>query len=185
MNDIRNFKKSEALKDGTAITIRAVRPEDKQMMYDAFHDLERASRYTRYFGFKDHLSDADLRRASEVDFEREVALVVTTIVKGKEIIIGGSRYILLTEESATAPAAEIAFTIEEDYQGQGLASRMFNHLADIARSKGVQTFEADVLPQNKAMIAVFAGRGLPIDKKFMDGAIHVTLSLNENQTGDA
>ena len=73
--------------------------------------------------------------------------------------------------------AEVAFTIEEDYQGHGLASRLFGHLADIARSKGGSAFEAEVLPQNKAMFAVFASRGLPMDKKYIDGLVHVTLAL--------
>ncbi len=180
MIDVKNYKKSDVLKDGTAITIRTVRPEDKQMMRDAFYDLERESRYTRYFGFKDHVTDEELKKATEVDFEKEVALVITIIVAGKEIIIGGGRYILLTAASDTAPAAEVAFTIEEDYQGNGLASRLFGHLADIARSKGVSAFEAEVLPQNKAMLAVFASRGLPMDKKYIDGLIHVTLFLDGN-----
>lgn len=67
--------------------------------------------------------------------------------------------------------------IKEDYQGHGLASRLFGHLADIARTKGVPAFETEVLPQNKAMLAVFAGRGLAMDKKIVDGLIHVTLTL--------
>jgi len=177
MIDVKNFKQRDKLKDGTAITIRAVHPEDKQMMRDAFHGLERESRYTRYFGFKDHVTDEELIKATEVDFEKEVALVITTIVASKEIIIGGGRYILLTAASDTPPAAEVAFTIEEDYQGQGLASRLFGHLAGIARSRGVSAFEAEVLPQNKAMLAVFKRQGLPMTQKNIDGLVHVTLAL--------
>lgn len=180
MIDVKNYKKSDVLKDGTAITIRAVHPEDKQMMRDAFHELERESRYTRYFGFKDQVTDEELKRATQVDFETEVALVVTTIAAGKEIIIGGARYILLTLTPGTAPAAEVAFTVEEDYHGQGLAGLLFGHLVDIAIAKGVSTFEAEVLPQNKAMLAVFKRRGLPMTKKNIDGLIHVTLALAGN-----
>lgn len=177
MIDVKNYKKSEELKDGTAITIRAIHPEDKQIVVDAFYALERGSRYMRFFGFKDHITDEELKKVTEVDFEKEVALVVTTIVAGKEIIIGLGRYFLLTAASDTAPGAEVAFTVEEDYQGQGLAGRLFGHLADIARAKGVSAFEAEVLPQNKAMLTVFARRGLPMDKKYIDGLIHLTLSL--------
>ncbi len=73
--------------------------------------------------------------------------------------------------------AEVAFTIEEDYQRHGLASRLFGHLADIARSKGVSAFEAEVLPQNKAMLAVSKRQGLPMTQKNIDGMVHVTLAL--------
>ncbi len=177
MIDVKIYNKPDKLKDGTAITIRAVHSQDKQMMRDAFYELERQSRYTRFFGFKDQVTDEELKKASEVDFEKEVALVITTIVAGKEIIIGGGRYFLLTAASDTKLAAEVAFTIEEDYQGQGLASRLFGHLAEIARSKGVATFEAEVLPQNKAMLAVFKRQGLPMNKKHIDGLIHVSLAL--------
>ena len=177
MIDIKNYSKQDTLKDGTTITIRAVHPQDKQMMRDAFFELDRQSRYTRFLGFKDQITDDELKKATEVDFEKVVALVITTIVTGKEIIIGGGRYFLLTAANDTMPAAEVAFTIEEDYQGQGLASRLFVHLAEIARSKGIAEFEAEVLPQNKAMLAVFKRQGLPMTTKHIDGLIHVSLAL--------
>ncbi len=177
MINVKDFNKSEVLKDGTHIEIRAIRPEDKQMLADAFYALERESRYTRFFGFKDHITDQEIKGATEVDFEQEVALVVTTVDAGNEIIIAGGRYILLRHSPGTPLQAEVAFTVEEDYQGHGLAGRLFNCLADIARTKGVATFEAEVLPGNKAMIAVFKRRGLPMNQKNIDGLIHVTLSL--------
>ena len=99
-------------------------------------------------------------------------------IDGKEVIIAGSRYIMMTDPSVTPLRAEVAFTVEEDYQGQGLAGRLFEQLVDIARSKGVSTFEAEILPQNRAMLAVFAGRGLPMKKAMVDGLVHVTLSLS-------
>lgn len=177
MMDFSTFQKAANLKDGREITIRAIQPEDKSMLSDAFYGLEKESRYTRFFGFKEQVSDEELKRATEVDFDNEIALVVTTTVEGKEIIIAGARYILMTVPSVTPLRAEVAFTVEEDYQGQGLAGRLFEQLVDIARSKGVSTFEAEILPKNKAMLAVFAGRGLPMKKTMVDGLIHVTLSL--------
>ncbi|OEU83903.1 MAG: hypothetical protein BA865_04550 [Desulfobacterales bacterium S5133MH4] len=177
MMDFSQFQKTATLKDGSVVTIRAIQPEDKSMLSDAFYELDKESRYTRFFGFKEQVSDEELKRATEVDFDNQIALVVTTTADGKEIIIAGGRYFLLTDQSAGPLRAEIAFTVEEDYQGQGLAGRLFEQLVDIARSKGVSTFEAEVLPQNKAMLAVFAGRGLPMKKTMADGLIYVTLSL--------
>ena len=177
MMDFSQFQKSATLRNDSVVTIRAIQPEDKSMLSDAFYGLEKESRYTRFFGFKEYVSPEELIRATEVDFDNEIALVVTITVEGKEIIIAGARYILMTDPSVTPLRAEVAFTVEEDYQGQGLAGRLFEQLVDIARSKGVSTFEAEILPQNKAMLAVFAGRGLPMKKTMVDGLIHVTLSL--------
>ncbi len=67
-------------------------------------------------------------------------------------------------------SAEIAFTVEEDYQGQGIASSILRHLIHIAREKGVSRFEADVLAENIAMLAVFARSGLPMKKSLEEGA---------------
>jgi len=177
MIDARHYRKEAAMKNGTAVVIRAIRPDDKQMLSDAFYELERESRYLRFFGFKDHISEGELKRATEVDFETEVALVVTLVVDGKEIIIGAGRYIALTASADSPPAAEVAFAVEEDYHGQGLAGKLFDNLAEIARSKGVSAFVAEVLPRNKPMIAVFERRGLPMTKKREDGLIHVSLDL--------
>ncbi len=176
--DFSTFQKTATLSDDRLVTIRVIRPEDKLMLTDAFYALEKESRYTRFFGFKEQISDEELKRATEVDFENVMALVVTTSVEGKEIIIAGGRYILMTDPSVQPLRAEVAFTVEEDYQGQGLAGRLFEHLADIGCSKGVSSFEAEILPQNRAMLAVFARRGLPMKKTMVDGLIHVSLSLS-------
>ncbi len=74
-------------------------------------------------------------------------------------------------------SAEIAFTVEEDYQGQGIASNILRHLINIAREKGVSQFEAYVLPENSAMLAVFARSGLPMKRTLQEGILHVSLSL--------
>ncbi len=74
-------------------------------------------------------------------------------------------------------SAEIAFTVEEDYQGQGIASSILRHLIHIAREHGVSRFEAYVLAENTAMLTVFARSGLPMEKKLEEGAVHVRLSL--------
>ena len=119
------------------------------------------------------LKDEDV----EVDFQKTVALVVTIPARGGEdAIIGAGRYIMY-DPTSDLRRAEIAFTVEEDYQGQGIASGILRHLIHIAREKGVLQFEAEVLPENKAMLAVFARCGLPMKKTLEGGTVHVSLSL--------
>jgi len=179
MIDQREFEENETLRNGFAVKIRAIRFADKASIVDAFGKLDPESVYTRFFRAKDSLSDQEPKAATEVDFENVVALVVTIESEGKEIIIGGGRY--LAFDLPGARSAEIAFIVEEDYHGLGIAGRILKHLARIAREKDGSQFEAEVLPQNKAMLAVSLRSGLPM--KQADGVIHVTLSLTGTPGG--
>jgi RimJ/RimL family protein N-acetyltransferase len=179
MIDASKYEKVEKLKNGTAVRIRSIRADDKGRISEAFRNLDPESIYTRFFHQKKGLSDADLKAATEVDFENVVALVVTVGDEGKETIIGGGRYSAF-DVSSTLRSAEVAFIVEEDYHGQGMAGRLLRHLAGIARQKGVSQLEAEVLPENMAMIKVFERSGLPVKKKFEGGIVHIIMSLTEN-----
>ncbi len=71
----------------------------------------------------------------------------------------------------------MAFSIEEDYHRQGMARILLQHLASIARAKGLSCFVAEVLSENSGMLAVFARSGLPVKTQHGGDAVHVTLSL--------
>jgi RimJ/RimL family protein N-acetyltransferase len=174
--EAKNFEATETLKNGATVRIRAIRPADKAAIVEAFGRLEPESVYTRFFQPKPSLSSEELKAATEVDFENVVALVVTIESGGREVIIGGGRYVMINRPGSQS-SAEIAFIIEEDFHGQGIAGRVLKHLAHIAREKGVSQFEAEVLAQNKPMLAVFSHSGLSMNQSPADGAIHVTLSL--------
>jgi RimJ/RimL family protein N-acetyltransferase len=174
--DASRYDEKAVLKDGTAVRVRAVRADDKPRFAEAFRRLEAGSIYTRFFHHKKGLSDADLKWATEVDFERDAALVVTIGAPGAEIIIGGGRYAAL-DEAVPPRSAEVAFTVEEDYHRKGMARLLLQHLTVIARGKGVGRFEAEVLPENTGMLNVFARSGLLMEKRHAGGSVHVTLSL--------
>lgn len=176
MADPRTFASSETLRNGLAVTIRALRADDRERMARAIRGLDRESIYTRLMGYRDVLTEAALDRVMRFDSENEVALVVTIGAAGDETIIGAGRYVVLAPGEADR-AAEVAFAVEEDYQGLGIAGRLLRHLASIARQKGIARLEAEVLSANKSMLAVFARSGLPIRKRMNGGIVHVTLSL--------
>jgi RimJ/RimL family protein N-acetyltransferase len=173
------FEATETLKNGVSVKIRAIRRSEKAGIADAFGKLDPESVYTRFFHAKGSLSDRELKAATEVDFENVVALMATIESGGKETIIGGGRYVAF--DSPRGRSAEVAFLVEEDYHGLGIAGRILKHLAGIAREKGVGEFEAEVLPRNKAMLAVFLRSGLPMKRTQAEGVIHVTLSLTDRQ----
>lgn len=182
MTDVRSFEKAITLRNGVRATIRAIRSDDKDRLRDAFGKLEPSTVYTRFFGYKKHLSDAELARATEVDFDSTVALVVTTGSGDTETLVGTGRYVAQAG-TEHADSAEIAFTVEEDFQGLGIASLILKSLADIARTKGLGRFEAEVLPSNAAMLAVFRKSGLPMRQELADGSVHVTLELSPSHSG--
>ena len=173
MIDARHYAVRDTLRDGTAILIRALRPDDGPRLAEAFSQLEAESVFTRFFGSKAGLTEADYRLIREMDFDTKVALLVTTMVDGREIVIASCSY------TRFAPgAAEVAFIVEEDYHGQGIASRLLQHLGLIARERGIVRFEAEVLAQNGAMLRVFASAGWPMTPRREDGSIHIVLALD-------
>ncbi len=176
MNDPRHYFVTDTLKNGTTVTIRAIRPEDKTRLVSAFENLDRESVYTRFFQYVKELTDQDLKRATEIDFDREVALVVTANLGGEETIIGTGRYVVF-EEADARRSAEVAFIVEEDYQGLGVASRIFRHLVQIGGQNNVARFTADVLAGNQAMLGVFANSGLPMKQQREGTVVHITLQL--------
>ena len=175
MADPREFRFADTLRNGVAVTFRALREDDRERMARAIRGLDRESIYMRFFAYRE-LTEAGLDRAMRFDPESEVALVVTTGAGAEETIVGAGRYIV-TGGSEGGRSAEVAFTVEEDFHGLGIAGRLLRHLASIACERGIASFEAEVLPGNKSMQAVFARSGLPMRTRHEDGVVHVTLAL--------
>jgi RimJ/RimL family protein N-acetyltransferase len=172
----RDYIVHDTLRDGSAVTIRAVRPEDRALLVAAFANLEQDSIYTRFFAFKQELSERDLAALDTMDFVSDVMVVATRTIDDVEVVIGSARYVELGASDGPR-SAEVAFTVEEDYRGQGLARRLLASLVAIARSSGIARFEADVLPSNKAMLAVFERSGLGARRRREHDILHVTLEL--------
>ncbi len=174
--DPASYTCSEALKGGLVVTLRAVRADDRERIAAAFRKLERASVYRRFFAFRSEPTGAELGRITARNTAREVGLVATVGVGADEVVVGSGRYIG-SDAGAPVPSAEIAFVVEEDYQGLGIASRLLQHLALIARACGIRSFEAEVLAENQPMLAVFARSGLPMRTRQDGNVVHVTLAL--------
>jgi RimJ/RimL family protein N-acetyltransferase len=172
--DARNYTESETLKDGTVVTVRAIRPGDAGDILQAFRGLDRESVYRRFFSPKKDLSPDELEQLTDVDFSRVMALVVTKATESGEVLFGGGRY--ATDDSAS-DAAEIAFMTGGNHRGLGIASLVLKHLVLIARDAGLSRFDGEVLAENQPMLAVFRRSGLPLNIVRDGGTLHVTLSL--------
>jgi len=169
---------AETLRDGTSVTVRAAGANDGPKIRSAFLNLERDTVYTRFFGYKADVSDAELGRITSADFERVVALLVTIGAGDDEVVIGGASY-FVSDATAGGRSAELAFTVEEDFQSRGIGSLLMRHVIAIARVKGLDRLEADVLSRNRPMLNVFRRCGLPMAVRHEGDVIHVILSLRE------
>ena len=174
MSNVTVYLVKEALNDGNEVTIRAMQPDDKERLVEAFMHLQPQTIRTRFFYPKKILSEADLRWLDETGHGNHVGLVATVPSGCEELIIGEASYAVLGD------TAEVGFTVAEAWQGRGVATRLLQHLAGIARDQGVGEFEAHVLQENARMLAVFRSSGFPTTIQYADGLMHVTLLLDSS-----
>lgn len=175
-DDDLDFRQPITLRDGRPAVIRVMRPDDKQRLQIAFAKLDPQSVYTRFFSYRKALPERAFERIAEIDFVDLAGLVATIGAAADETVIGGASYVGHTDAGG-AKVAEVAFTIEEDFQGQGLASRLLAALVALARRHGLARFEAEVLSGNAPMLAVFQRSGLPLRRRSEGGVIHLELDL--------
>jgi RimJ/RimL family protein N-acetyltransferase len=167
------YSQFETLRDATRLEIRAQQPEDQAAMLEAFGRMSEQSRYTRFFAPKRGLSEKEIAHFMNVDFVNHVALVAIAGDAGSRRIVGAGRYIV-----SQPGAAEIAFAVDDSYQGRGVASAVIRSLAAIARAAGIDSFHAEVLAENAPMLRVFEKSGLAMSKKREQGIVHATLRLH-------
>jgi len=173
------------LRDGQVIVIRALRADDRERIAAAVRGLDAQSIYTRLFSPRKELSEAGLDRIMRVEPGREELLVATVGEGADERIVGSARFVAAGGNAVAAAGAapptraEVAFVVEEDFQGRGVAGRLFAQLAALARRRGIRCFDAEVLPGNRAMLAVFMKSGLPLQQRREDGVVHLSLELGD------
>jgi GNAT superfamily N-acetyltransferase len=176
MSGPADYRAGETLRNGLAATVRALRADDREKIAKAIRELDRESIYMRLFSYRNLLTVSALDRVMHFDPKGEVVLIMTCGAGADEIVIGSGRYIVGPAEQGKR-SAEVAFMVEEDYQGLGIAGRLLKHLATVARSQGIARFDATVLAENKAMLSVFARSGMPMLKRNEGGEVQVTLTL--------
>lgn len=167
------FTCREILRDGTPVEIRALQPEDEGGMLAALDQASTQTRQRRFFAPKRHFSDGERAYFMEIDFKNHVALVACVADAGRDVIIGGGRYIVATPESA-----EMAFVVVDAWQGRGIGTLLARHLIALAREAGLSELTAEVLSDNAAMRRVFERLGFSPAAKQDPQTIHLALRLS-------
>ena len=161
------------LTDGGVAHLRPIRPSDAEMLREFYDRVSPESKYLRFFAPYPRLSERDIARFTQVDYQDRLALIVTV---GDQMIAVG-RYDRLESNEA-----EVAFLVEDAHQGRGIAQLLLEHLADAARERGISCFVAELLPENRRMAQVFADAGYRISKGIQDGVLHVEFPIQPTNT---
>jgi len=149
------YVKTARLKDGTPVTLRPIRPEDEPLEQELFHYLSEKTIYFRFFGYLPQLTHDMLARFTQIDYDRELAIVAEIEQDDKRRLIGVVRLIA----DAWNEKAEYAIVVADDYQGQGIGNMLTNYIFEIAKERGVRKIYASVLADNDRMLHMFERRG--------------------------
>lgn len=136
------------LEDGREITIRPIRPEDAEIEREFVRRLSAEARYFRFMQTLRELSQELLVRFTQLDYHRELALIATVIIDGKETEVGVARFF----PNPDGVSAEFAIVVADEWQQHGIGARLMGVLIDAAREKGFLRIEGAVLAQNAKML---------------------------------
>jgi RimJ/RimL family protein N-acetyltransferase len=165
------------LRDGSTTHLRPIRPDDADALQRFHMAQSERSVYYRFFAALNRIPERMLRQFVTVDHVDRVALVaVRPDTTAGEEILGVARFDVVPDPGPRT--AEVAFNIADSVQGRGLGSVLLEHVADAARERGIHRFVAEVLPQNRAMLAVFREAGYAIEQHLDDGFVHVGIDLD-------
>jgi RimJ/RimL family protein N-acetyltransferase len=131
------------LRSGDEVVVRSLRPSDEDGLARMFEGLSDSSRYRRFLNGKPRVSRAALQRLMEVDHRDHEALVAVPD-HGTEVI-GEARYV---RDSGDPAVAEMAISVADSWQRQGLGTTLARTLAHRAADEGVEEFSAEVLVDN-------------------------------------
>ncbi|MEU8588452.1 GNAT family N-acetyltransferase [Streptomyces sp. NPDC048664] len=165
------------LRDGGTARIRPITVDDAERLVSFYEQVSDESKYYRFFAPYPRLSAKDVRRFTHHDFVDRVGLAVT--VGGEFIATVRYDRIGANGMPASAPAdeAEVAFLVQDAHQGRGVASALLEHIAAVARERGIRRFAAEVLPANSKMIKVFTDAGYQQKRSFEDGVVRLEFDL--------
>ncbi len=175
---LKSYIANERLRDGRALLIRSIRPDDKKGIVDGLNRQHPKSLYFRFFQPKNTLSAQELVNLTEIDFCDHVALVATVNNDNAGLIVGVGRYIICQHQPFKA--AEITFTVDDAHHGLGIATILLRHLTKIANSAGIVELRASVLPENEKMLSVFSHSGLEQSRSIDGGVVEFRFPLAEH-----
>jgi acyl-CoA synthetase (NDP forming)/RimJ/RimL family protein N-acetyltransferase len=157
------------LADGTTVKISQATPADATDVRELHERLSPENSYFRFFSFSPQAPRREADRLCRPPGADHVALLAR--LSGQ--LVGVASY----EPTERPGVAEVAFAVADEMHGRGIATLLLDHLVSLARQRHLTAFAAETLPENVAMLRVFADAGLQVKRKFADGVIELTMPL--------
>jgi acyl-CoA hydrolase/GNAT superfamily N-acetyltransferase len=160
--------------NGRLVRVRPMQIADEPKVTALFYSLSKTTVYRRWMSFLKQIPESERVRGFELDYTKNMALLVETVETAKESeIVATARY-------HTDPAtnfADVAFVVRDDWQRLGLGTLMMAAMLPVAREAGLAGFTADVLHDNLAMLSVFHKSGLDIHSSLDEGVFHLKMEF--------
>ena len=158
----------KTFRDGLEVKFRPIKPSDEDMMRRLFYIFSDESKYLRYFARIRIMPHKQMQQYVNIDYDDTLAIVGMVQHMDTERIIAEARYAYDEREKGY----EMAFIVDEEYQGYGIATFLVKYLLKIGRERGIEKMTANVLPQNDSMKRVFDKAGLEYTHSFEEGVMH-------------
>jgi len=162
------FDRELTLRDGTRVRMRPIRPDDAPRLVALYDHLSRDSRYQRFFSVMQRLPPDWARFLATVDYQRRFALVAEA-PGDPDTLIAVARY----EPGSEPDTAEVAFVVQDAWQGRGLGTVLFSELLAAAEANGLRRFQAWVLADNRRMLALITRLGEVQQRAFAQGVVEL------------
>jgi RimJ/RimL family protein N-acetyltransferase len=158
-----------ALRGGASLRLRPIRPDDEPRLEELFHRLSRRTVHQRFFAPYERLRADWYQRFANVDYRGRLALVAEDEQAGRTLLRGVAQY----EPDAVPGVAEVAVVVEDAWQNRGLGSVMLDAVLEAAEARGIHTFSATVLAENRRMLHVLWRLGEIHRRSAEDGVLTV------------
>jgi len=155
------------LKNGETLRIRPIRPDDEPRLVELYSRLSRHTAYQRFFTVMRRLPPDWLHYFANVDYRRRLALVAERETVAGVELVGVGRY----EPSDEEATGEVAFVLEDGYQGQGLGVVLLDAIVRAGTERGLTRFRAYVLAENHRMLRLLAHHTRIIESKTEQGEV--------------
>jgi acetyltransferase len=161
------------LKDGRKAVLRPIKPEDEAMEKEMFGNFSERTQKFRFFQLIKDISHEQLVRYTQIDYDREIAIIAELEEDGKKVMAGVGRLI----SDQYNEAAEFAVVIADPWHNQGLGNKFLDYILEIAGRRGIHKVYASILFENHIMQHMFRSRGFTM--KIVEDGYYAELVINE------
>ena len=171
------LERAVPLPDGRELHLRPVRPDDASRLAELYDRLSQHTAYQRFFTIMRRLPPNWARMLARVDYQRRLALVVE---HGPELV-AMARY----EPTDEPDTVEVAFVVQDGYQGKGIGAIILRALLDAAQARGIRRFRAYVLAENARMLELLARFTHVRERHFESGVVNILFEPAPSPTSPA